>query len=88
MKICNETECRNVVSSLNWCRKHATWHGKRKTREYKRRMTEAGQLARHGTRRRYSKGCRCKSCAIVESEYRAAWRLRTGRTRTSKIIGP
>ena len=41
----------------------------------------------HGTRKRYDKGCRCDECRRRESEYRAAWRLRTGRTTTTRIEG-
>ena len=45
------------------------------------------QPAVHGTRRRYAKGCRCDECSRRESEYRAAWRLATGRTTTSRVLG-
>ena len=41
----------------------------------------------HGTRKRYAKGCRCDDCSRRESEYRAAWRLATGRTKTSRVLG-
>ena len=41
----------------------------------------------HGTRKRYEKGCRCDDCSRRESEYRAAWRLATGRTTTSTVLG-
>ena len=41
----------------------------------------------HGTRKRYAKGCRCDDCSRRESEYRAAWRLATGRTTTSRVLG-
>lgn len=40
----------------------------------------------HGTRKRYEKGCRCNDCTTRESEYRAAWRLRTGQTKTSRVL--
>jgi hypothetical protein len=45
------------------------------------------QPAIHGSRRRYAKGCRCDDCSRRESEYRAAWRLATGRTTTSTVLG-
>lgn len=45
------------------------------------------QEAVHGTRRRYAKGCRCEHCARRESEYRAEWRLRTGRSKKSTVLG-
>jgi len=45
------------------------------------------QPAVHGTRRRYAKGCRCDECSRRESEYRAAWRLRTGRSKKSTVLG-
>ena len=45
------------------------------------------QKAVHGTRRRYAKGCRCEDCSRRESEYRAEWRLRTGRSKKSTVLG-
>lgn len=41
----------------------------------------------HGTRKRYEKGCRCDDCCQRESQYRAEWRVRTGRTINSRVLG-
>ena len=44
------------------------------------------QPAIHGTRKRYQKGCRCAPCRRCESEWRAAWRLEKGHTKSSRVL--
>ena len=87
-KTCSIEGCPNVHHSLGWCRKHRDWIAKRHPDRYQARYDATVRGPQHGTRKRYSAGCRCALCKRVESEYRAAWRLRTGRTRSSSVLHP
>ncbi len=77
------SDCTSPAYARGWCRRHYEQH--RGTDEWDRRI--ATQQPQHGTRTRYDKGCRCDACRQRESEYRAAWRLRTGNGKTSRVLG-
>ena len=79
---CTTDGCTNVVYARGWCHKHYRWNQMRNHTMW----TAREQQPIHGTRKRYEKGCRCNDCTTRESEYRAAWRLRTGQTKTSRVL--
>ena len=83
MSGCTEPGCPNVYYARRWCSKHWRYHKHRQSAEWHAR----GQQPIHGTRKRYAKGCRCADCRNRESAWRAEWRLRTGRTTTSRVLG-
>lgn len=80
---CTVTNCQGKSYARGWCIKHYRFHRDRQTNEWNQRTPKPI----HGTRKRYAKGCRCEHCRRRESEYRAAWRLVTGRTKSSTVLG-
>lgn len=40
----------------------------------------------HGTTRGYNRGCRCDDCRAARRRYIAEWKLRTGRSKTSRLL--
>lgn len=40
----------------------------------------------HGTHHRYNRGCRCDDCRAARRRYVAEWKLRTGRSKTSRLL--
>ncbi|MFZ8877223.1 MAG: hypothetical protein ACO3NB_09410 [Ilumatobacteraceae bacterium] len=80
---CTIDDCDKAHYARGWCIVHWRHHRARQTVEWQ----TTGPQPIHGTRRRYAKGCRCSDCSRRESEYRAAWRLATGRTTTSTVLG-
>jgi len=80
---CTVDGCDKAHYARGWCIIHWQHHRTRQTPEW----AMSGPQPIHGTRRRYAKGCRCDDCSRRESEYRAAWRLATGRTTTSTVLG-
>jgi hypothetical protein len=84
---CTTEGCNCVPKNgLGWCKRCWTEHRNTNSDEYQARR-RALQPGLHGTRKRYDKGCRCDDCRRRESAYRAEWRLRTGQTRTSRVLG-
>jgi hypothetical protein len=82
MTTCSETGCRLALYSLEWCRKHRNRHAAAQTTEYARRLRAAGNVATHGTRSRYRKGCRCVACTAAETNYRREYRAKQRNTKT------
>lgn len=82
-KVCGIDGCDRVYLARGWCSTHYRWNRDHQTDEFVARA----QGPIHGTRKRYAKGCRCAACVRRESEYRAEWRLSTGRTNTSRVLG-
>ena len=80
---CTVEGCEKAHYARGWCIAHWRHHRATQTAEW----LASGPQPIHGTRRRYAKGCRCDACSRRESEYRAAWRLATGRTTTSTVLG-
>ena len=81
-RYCSHDLCGKPLYARGLCHQH--WQS---LRERIGTEWDAYQPPRHGTRKRYSKGCRCDACYNRESVYRAEWRLRTGRTSTSRVLG-
>lgn len=73
----------NGCSKPSYARQLCRAHWGRRRNDWPSRY----QAPIHGTRKRYAKGCRCDDCVTRESEYRAAWRLNTGRTNSSRVLG-
>lgn len=83
MSECGIDGCAKPKYARNMCVQH--W---RRVRDrMQEEWHERHQPPIHGTRKRYEKGCRCDECVTRESEYRALWRLNTGRTKTSRVLG-
>ena len=80
---CTVSNCERKSYARGWCRTHYLHHRNLQTDDWHARTP----LPIHGTRKRYAKGCRCEYCTRRESEYRAAWRLLTGRTKSSRVLG-
>lgn len=80
---CTIDDCDKPHYARDLCRTHWGHHRERMRHEWQPNH----QAPIHGTRKRYAKGCRCDDCCRRESEYRAAWRLATGRTTTSTVLG-